>query len=728
VHAPEGAVPSESPRRLDTMSQSWLSAARTACLAAASAVALAIPALSGAAGESPYAQYLEKVTTDEYNLDVKAGMKSTPKRGGKFRMRTKVDYGVLNPLLTSTQPDMQLINHLSDGLIDLDYETYELYPSIAWTWKEADILKARDGAPVYGRIRSQTADSVEFVPEAFIQTVSRFDVEKFDKDSVTLKASRGGATIRGTVTEFPTTLQVDTVTAPDAKAAVTYRIADLDQWKDDLSGEARMRPFLKPHCYFEFHVRDGVKWHDGQPFTAQDVIFTYDTINNENVDAARIRQMYQFIEKASVTEDGKGVVVWYGRPHYAAAQSLGFIGGSRYLIPRHIFNPEQYGGDAKAFGEAFNKHPFKDFPILCGPYRLKKWDKANRLTIERFNDYWASGQPDGTRHQFAPQMPYFDEISVVVIGDNNAAVRELEKEAIDADLEVEPDVWAQPSTSTPEFVAKMTRAERLGFLYTYIGWNLERPVFKDADTRRALAMLIPRERIAKEIYQGLAQPVTGPAYLKGPAYDKTVEQIPYDVAAAKRLLRRAGWADRDGDGILEKTIDGVETPFRFSYMIHNAKDYHQKIADIIKESMAEAGIQITIDKLDWNLFSDKTRDKEFDAVRFAWGNSLDPDFFPIWHSSQIKDRGDNFISYRNPRVDEITVAAREEFDAGKRWEMNRELHRILAQEQPVCFLDAFIETYFINRKIHGVRLYPSDYPHNWSEWYWAGDAPASAGR
>jgi peptide/nickel transport system substrate-binding protein len=235
-------------------------------------------------------------------------------------------------------------------------------------------------------------------------------------------------------------------------------------------------------------------------------------------------------------------------------------------------------------------------------------------------------------------------------------------------------------------------------------------------------MLIPRDRIANDIHQGLAVPVSGPFYSKGPGYDQTIKPVEYDLEGAKRLLRRNGWLDRDGDGVIEKEIDGVTVPFAFGYSIHNARDYHQKIADIIKESVEQAGISMTIRKSDWTIFSETVRNKDFDAVRFAWGASLDPDPYQIWHSSQAENKGDNFVSYRNNRVDEICVAIRETFDPIKRWDLAREMHAIVAEEQPYAFLFGFNETYFYNRGIRGVKLYPSQYPVDWTEWWWADEA------
>jgi len=221
------------------------------------------------------------------------------------------------------------------------------------------------------------------------------------------------------------------------------------------------------------------------------------------------------------------------------------------------------------------------------------------------------------------------------------------------------------------------------------------------------------------VHFGMAFPVDGPFYYNSPAYNREVEPIPYDPRGAARLLGRAGWRDRTGDGVREKEIDGRLVRLEFEYAIHNARDYHQKIADIIKESLEQAGVKVNISRSEWAIFLKKAREKNFDAIRLAWMANMDPDPFVNWHSTQSRDGGNNTVSYRNPRVDELTVRLRQTMDQEERWAIAREIHSIIAEDQPYCFLFGFEEAYFINRNLRGIRIYPSGYPLNFSEWWWA---------
>src|SRR5690606_28719773 len=125
--------------------------------------------------------------------------------------------------------------------------------------------------------------------------------------------------------------------------------------------------------------------------------------------------------------------------------------------------------------------------------------------------------------------------------------------------------------------------------------------------------------------------------------------------------------DHDGDGIRDR--DGVK--FEFEYLIHNMRDYHQKIADICKEAIERAGVRMIIKKLDWSTFVDTVRDQNFDAVRFAWGepSCIDADPFQTWHSSQAGGRGSNYVSWKDPETDRICMQARRELDIRARQEL-----------------------------------------------------------
>ncbi len=671
---------------------------------------------------NPAARYLPVVTMDEFNPDVTDEERENPEptRGGSLRIRTPANFQHFNPLTSTGQPERQIILQLSDGLINWDLETLEYIPEKAWYWRETDLVKTRTGDVQMGRVIEQDEEQVVFVPDAWNVTHSLYDVAEMNEEEgyVVLTEERGGRRVEGKLTVLDHTVRIDEGhDSAKAEEAVTIAVEELDTWENEIGNEVETRLFVKENSAFEFHIREGVTWHDGEPFTARDVEFGYEMIMNPAVDAQHRRNYFRDVESAEVFDDGMAIRFIYQKPFF---QALSILGGveAPYALPRHVFRPEQFGGDEQALGSAFNNHEFMERPVYTGAYRLREWRRGDSLTIVRNEDYWKNDPDTGPLPLWNTEQPYLDRITWVVYSEATAAVRDLINRTIDVDLDVEPTTWNQPDTQSSLFLERMVRAKRPGFLYTYIGWNLENPLFQDREVRRALGMLVPRQEIADSVHLGAAFPVDGPFYFAGPGYDNTVEPLEFDHREATRILARKGWLDRNLDGVLENEIDGENVRFRFRYSIHNAREYHQKIADIVAERMAEAKIQMTIDRMDWAIFADTVRDKNFDAVRFAWGTALEPDPFQIFHSSQIEDKGDNFVSYSNPRVDELSERIRETMDPEKRWEMAREVHRIIHEDQPYSFLFGFYEQYFIHRGLRGIKIYPGQYPHKFTEWWW----------
>ncbi len=686
-------------------------------------LALVLPGAVPAA--NPATEFLPQVVVDAFNPDVDdAGRAAaTPTIGGKLRIRTPADYATLNAITVLGQPERVIINHLSDSLVDQDRETLEYYGEMAWMWTEADLVKRRDGEAREGRIVAKDDDSLAFVPGARIVTTNNnpYHVAEVNEAEgyVVLAERYGGERIEGEVTILDHTVRIDEGKGAGARERTeTIPSGELDVYTYTMGNFNEERPFAKRQVAYEFFLRPGATWSDGQPFTPEDVKFSYETIMNPAVEAAHLRAIFQDVELCEVDAERNSVRFRYKTTYFQALGILGGVNGSSYFIPRHVFQPERFGGDEQAFGESFNDHQFGENPVYTGPYVLDSWERGDTLTIRRNEAYWKNTLPEGAIPRWRKGQPYLDEISWVLYREAAAVLSDLESDNLDVDFDVEPATWAQERTNSERFLEGMIRADKVGYLYTYIGWNMENPLFEDVNVRRALAMLIPREEIARDVHEGVAFPVDGPFYFQGPGYDKSVEPIRYDPTSARRLLMRSGWLDRDRDGVLEKRINGELVPFEFSYSIHNARDYHQKIADIVKENVEQVGIRMNINKSDWTIFSESIRDKNFDAVRFAWGAPLEPDPFMVWHSSQAEDKGNNFVSYRNDRVDELCVLIREELDPAKRWEMAREAHRLIHEDQPYCFLFGFRENFFIDRGLRGIRLYPDTYTHDLAEWYW----------
>ena len=655
--------------------------------------------------DNPLAKYARIAKTDEFNDAVPAEEKENPKpkRGGQIVIRIPAEPKTLNYFTETDAQAQYLLLNVYDCLVERDYETFEFVPWIAHSWEVADIVQLKDGKRLEGRITSENQDSIFFSEGGKQLTLGKMDVKSFDtkKGEVTLK---DGKIINGKIKDIYYTLEIEIEKSPPRE----IKLSDIGVWVDETTGKKRNRPYFMKNVIYTFYLRDGVTWHDGKPFSTDDIVFSFDVTMNKYVDAASLRNYYIDVEKLEVL-DKNTVKFTYKRPYFKAIEFL----GAMYILPKHKFDVDKFKGDPEGFGKYFNEHEIGSAPLGNGAYKFVKWEKGKQIVLEANRDYWASriGFPYWDKEQ-----PYLDRIIYTVINNKMAALKELQNDAVNVDFDIEPDVWLLDATNSKTFKDKFVRAENITPSYVYIGWNEDRPFFKDKLVRQAMSHAIPAEKIGRDIFYNLAILVTGPFFYLGPIYDNSIKPIEYNINTAKQLLRKAGWLDRDGDGVLDK--DGVK--FEFDLLIHNARDYHQKTADIIKENVEKTGVKMNIRMIDWTIFGKTVADRNFDAVRFAWATDVDEDLFQVFHSSQIERGGSNFVGWRNEKADEIMETGREIFDSEKRWALFREFHHLIYDEQPYTFLFTFKECIFYNKKIGNVKFYVYRPGYNLREWYISG--------
>ncbi|HZL72214.1 MAG TPA: ABC transporter substrate-binding protein, partial [Planctomycetota bacterium] len=183
--------------------------------------------------------------------------------------------------------------------------------------------------------------------------------------------------------------------------------------------------------------------------------------------------------------------------------------------------------------------------------------------------------------------------------------------------------------------------------------------------------------------RGFATRCIGPYSKDFHQADQSIKPIAYDPKGAFALLDEAGWKDTDGDGIRDR--NGQK--FEFQFMTTSQNPRGEAMATLLQESLKKAGIRMTIRQLEWNAFSEEVHNQKFDCLMNGWASS-DPedDAYQIFHSSQAKDRGSNYVSYANPKVDDLIEKARLEFDTAKRNEICKEINRLIYDDQPYCFL------------------------------------------
>ena len=430
-----------------------------------------------------------------------------------------------------------------------------------------------------------------------------------------------------------------------------------------------------------FVMKQGILWEDGVPMTADDVAFTYRTMINPDTPTAYAGD---FLMVDTFTQTGKySFEVTYKSPFARSLETW-----MARILPKHILEKEN-----------LRETSYARMPIGGGPYRFKEWIAGSRIVLEA-NPRYFEGRPNVDRLIFS------------IIPDLTTMFLELKAGALDM-MGLTPQQFTY-QTKTPAIADNYAQFRYLSFAYTYLGYNLESPLFKDARVRRAIAHAINKREIIAGALLGQGEATIGP-YVPGTwAYNTEIEDYPTDTAAAEKLLAEAGWV-KDAKGML-RNAKGL--PFAFTIMTNQGNEQRIKTAIIIQSQLRKLGMDIAIRTVEWATFFSQFVNKGFfDAVILGWTTPLDPDLYDVWHSSRARPTGLNFMKYANPEVDVLIEQARRTFDQDERKKAYDVVQEHLHKDQPYSFLYVPYSLPVVHKRFRGIRQAPAGITHNMNEWW-----------
>ena len=431
-----------------------------------------------------------------------------------------------------------------------------------------------------------------------------------------------------------------------------------------------------------FKLRRGVKWQDGEEFTAADVMFGFTTIISPNTRTAYAGD-YKEVQEATVV-DRYTFRVTYKRPFAPGLSSW----GSLVVLPKHLLE-----------GKDINTTPFSRNPVGMGPYVFKEWKTGEKIVLRSNPTYFES-------------RPYIDGFIYRIIPDPATMFLEIKAGGLDF-MGLTPLQYKR-QTETYKMRRDFCRYKYLAFAYTYLGYNLKDWKFQDRRVRQAITLAINKEEIIEGVLLGLGLIATGPYKPDTPWHNPKVQQYPHDVEKAKKLLAEAGWKASGNDEILQRN----GSPFEFTIMTNQGNEARAKCAEILQRRLKTVGIKVKIRTVEWAAFINDFIDKKnFEAVILGWTLGQDPDLYDIWHSSKVGPKELNFISYKNPEVDALLEKGRYTFDRKVRKTCYDRIQEILAEDQPYTFLYVPYALPIISARFHGIEPAPAGIGYNIYQWY-----------
>lgn len=639
--------------------------------------------------------------------------KGNPRRLVTFIRGTIGDAKFPNPILITDQGTSQIFDkNVYEMLLDAD-ENLKIVPRLAQSWETTEnalvaelpgrklpsgeaatagaLLSTLEAARQAGKLGSHVL-STELVPAGTWKTTA----------SVMVKNAKGKEepTDVGLSVDVPSRVKlalsrVDPAIFETLEAVLGEGYFDgfpfegrFKVEKPELASAAKAQfPDLLPigehNPVITFHLRPNVKWHDGAPFTSADVKFTYQAILDPKNASPRAGS-YDSI-KALETPDPLTVRVVYQKLFSPAILQWSWMG----MIPKHLLDDAALAREAerrKLSPEERQKLSLRtsDFnrrPIGTGPFRFVEWRPDQYIRLSRFEQYWA-------------HKPQYEELYFRVLPDNLAMEVEFGAGALDLYESLPHQAARYREDPSYQVVDNKEGA------YTYIGYNLRRWPFQDLKVRKALGMAIDVDSLIKYALSGEGHRATGPFFGNTPFHDPNTKPLPYDPKRAAELFAEAGFV-KNAAGILEK--DGK--PLAFTLVTNAGNASRKAVMIVAQEAWRKVGVDCKIQAVEWTVFLEEfTLKQNFDALVFGWvGADTSPDRYQIWHSSQAQHYKLNFVGYSSPQADALMETIQKTYDVDEQIRLARQLHRLIADEQPYTFLYEPHQPKVLDKRIAIVR-------------------------
>jgi peptide/nickel transport system substrate-binding protein len=376
-----------------------------------------------------------------------------------------------------------------------------------------------------------------------------------------------------------------------------------------------------------FHLRQGVKFHDGTDLTADDVVYTFETILDENF-AAPFRALYAPITSVTAT-DPQTVQFKLKEPY---APFLSYM--DMAIVPKHV-------------AEDASKD-FANNPVGTGAFKFVSWERNSKIELTANADYWNGA-------------PKLSGVQLFIIPDNTVRATALET----GDLDLIHSPLSPQDVAHLKEVDGVTVSEQTALGYTYLNFNTKDPVLSDVNVRRALAHLVDKNTISQDIYESMDIPGKSPL-VPGTWWYADVADQAYDPAAAAKLLTDAGWA-KNADGVYEK--DGQKLTIVLK--THSEDPNRIQILEFLQNVFKENGVDASVETTEWPTYIAAVQQHDYQIALIGWLRLIDPDY--AMYAQFRCDGGLNWGGYCDPKLDDLLAQGRANADQAQRAELYQQV-------------------------------------------------------
>ena len=429
--------------------------------------------------------------------------------------------------------------------------------------------------------------------------------------------------------------------APDSASSSVAGFLFNSLVKYDESGQkiigdlAESYRFVTP-TEIEFKLRRGVRWHDGKPFSARDVLFTYELIKSPQTISPYASDFR--VIKSVRAADEYTVRVTYEKPYFKALE-IWMMG----IVPHHVLAHEK-----DVMSSVFNTHP-----VGTGPYILKRLEFSKQIVLEANPRYFE-------------HKPKIDKIVFHVISDPMTRFLMLKSGQIDVDA-LEPMQFERQLG--PSFHRQFSTLELPAHSYTYLGFNLRLKKFQDPRVREALSLAIDRQKLIDILFLKHGSVCRGPFLPGSKGFNDEVKAPKRDLVRAKALLNAAGFTKNH--------------PLEFEIATSNSNAIRPYAAEILQRQLLEIGVKVTLRVMEWQAFLNTVvAPRKFDAVLLGWSLSLNPDPYALWHSESDVPGGFNLVGYHSREVDTLIERMESSTDPETIARLQRRIFGLIVRDNP----------------------------------------------